>query len=320
MLGKIDRPTISDGRKKKRLFKKGKRKDLKTLIIAIVVIAAIITVFVLGVTTSLKIKTSSYIIEYGNLPKNFDGYKIVQITDYHKGVYANDNKSLADEIKVLNPDIIVMTGDLIDSGAEDINNASELGELLVDIADVIWIKGNHFYKTDQVLAKKLQEKMDSLGVISLVNDSYVITEDNESIEFCGLDDPERLYSAKMLPGEYSKVASQKAMERFLSETVESSDDSVWFKILLSHRYSIYDSFPEKGFSLAMAGHSHGGQFKLPWGVDLIGYDLSLFPKVKSGYNNIDGMPLIVSSGLGTSNINLRLYNPPEIVCVELKSK
>ncbi len=315
-----DKSSITSGRKRKKLFKGEKRKVSKALLILIGVAAAFIAVFIFGIVTSQKLRTRNFVIEYGNLPENFDGYKIVQITDYHLGVYGNENKKLISEIIEAQPDIIAMTGDFIDSSSKDIDNVLDLAESLTEISTVLWIKGNHFYKTDEILAAQLKKKMDDLGVISLTNECYSVTIEGESISFCGVDDPERLYAAGELPGEYTKAASSRAMERFLDETDEADDSNAWFKVLLSHRYSIYDEFPEHGYSLALAGHSHGGQFKLPWGVDLIGYDLKLFPKVKSGYNDINGMPLIVSSGLGTSNINLRLYNPPEIVAVELKTK
>ena len=306
--------------KKKKLFKAEKRKEQKILLIAGAMLTALIVLFVLGIVFSTNIKTQSYIIEYGNLPSNFDGYKIVQITDYHKRVYANDNKTLAEDIKALEPDIIVMTGDLIDSGAKDIENPVDLMERLAQISDVVWIKGNHFYKTDQQLAKELQEKMDGLGVISLINECYTVEKDGQNILFCGVDDPEKYFAAEKLPQEYVSAASQNAMVRFLDETEKSAAGMNGFKVLLSHRYSMYYKFPEYGYSLTLAGHSHGGQLKLPGGFDLIGYNLKLFPKVKSGYNDINGMPLIVSSGLGVSNLNLRLYNPAEIVLIELKSK
>ncbi len=320
MLKNKDKSTISNGRKKKKLFKSEKRKVSISLFIVIGILVAIIAVFVLGILSSRQLVTKNFIIEYGNLPQSFDGYKIVQVTDYHLGVYANSNTELVAEIKKAQPDIIVMTGDFIDSSSKNIDNISELAESLRSITAVLWIKGNHFYKCDEKVAASLQDKMDSLDVISLTNECYTATIEDESISFFGVDDPERLYSASELPGEYIKTASKKAMERFLDELDNCGDESVWFKVLLSHRYSMYENFQEHGYSLALAGHSHGGQLKLPWGIDLIGYNLKLFPSVKSGYNDINGMPLIVSSGLGTSNINLRLYNPPEIVVVELKVK
>jgi predicted MPP superfamily phosphohydrolase len=317
---KTNLTSITIESKKRKLFKSERRKEQKILLIAVAVIVLILVYIVVGIATSLKIKTSTYVIEYGNLPVNFDGYKIVQITDYHKGVYGNENKALVDGIRALEPDIIVMTGDIIDKSSDDIENITDLCQSLCGIAPVLWIRGNHFYKADEALAEELEGVLEEMGVISLVNECYIVSRDGQNIKFCGVDDPENLYSGEDLPSEYVKSASYSAMERFLAETEENSNGEDGFKILLSHRYSVYEKFPEYGYSLAFAGHSHGGQLKLPGGIDIIGYNLKLFPKVKSGYNDIDGMPLIVSSGLGTSNLNLRLYNPPEIVLVELKSK
>ncbi len=317
---KKEKTILNNVAKNKRLFKSEKRKEQKILLIVFCVIAVFITLFVLGITSSLKIKTQSFIIEYANLPKNFDGYKIVQISDYHKGVYANSNEGLISAIVEIEPDIIVITGDLIDKDSKDIKNITELCEGLADIAPIVWIKGNHFYKTDESLAQELEKMLESIKAVSLVNECFMVSRDGENIKFCGVDDSENLYAGEELPEEYSRAASIKAMERYLEETEKNSDGEDGFKILLTHRYSVYEKFPEYGYSLALAGHSHGGQLKLPGGIDLIGYNLKLFPKIKSGYNNINGMPLIISSGLGVSNLNLRLYNPPEIVFIELKNK
>ena len=106
--------------KKRRLFKSGKRKEQKVLIIAIGIISVLLVLFAVGVATSLKIKTRSYIIEYANLPKKFDGYKIAQLTDYHKGAYGNGNETLISAVEAAGPDIIVFTGDLIDKNSKDI--------------------------------------------------------------------------------------------------------------------------------------------------------------------------------------------------------
>ena len=319
MKTKRDRNTILRSQRR-RLFKSDKRKEQKILIIAISIISAFLILFAVGIASSLKINTRSYIIEYANLPVNFDGYRIVQLTDYHKGVYGNGDGALLSAVKSAEPDIIVLTGDIIDKKSKDIINITHLCESLTDIAQVLWVRGNHFYKADETLAAELEKKLSDMGVVSLINECYVVSRDGENIKFCGVDDPENYYAAQELPGEYLNTASAMAMTRFLEETEKNSNGQNGFKILLTHRYSIYKKFPEYGYSLALAGHSHGGQIKLPGGLDMIGYNLKLFPKVKSGYNDIDGMPLIVNSGLGVSNLNLRLYNPPEIILIELKNK
>ena len=314
------RNSLSIESKKRRLFKSEIRKEQKILLTVIVIVAALLVLLVLGVVSSLKLTTENYIIEYANLPKNFDGYKIAQITDYHKKIYANQNETLIKEMEKVSPDIIVMTGDLIDKNSKDIDSIAELTDALVDIAPVLWIRGNHFYKSDEEVSAQLEKTLTDMGVISLLNQCYVVTREGENIKLCGVDDPERLYKFDELPGEYASKASIKAMKRFLDETEQNSNGENGFKILLTHRYTIYNEYPEYGYSLTLAGHSHGGQLNLPGGRDLIGHNLKLFPKIKSGYNDIKGMPLIVNSGLGTSNLNLRLYNPPELVVVELKNK
>ena len=140
-MDKKEKTILNNGIKRKRLFRSEKRKEQKILLIVFCIIAVFITLFVLGITSSLKLKTQSYIIEYANLPKNFNGYKIVQISDYHKGIYGNDNDSVLSAVIALEPDIIVMTGDLIDKNSDDIINITGLCEGLADIAPIVWVRG-----------------------------------------------------------------------------------------------------------------------------------------------------------------------------------
>ncbi|MCK5128457.1 MAG: metallophosphoesterase [Clostridiales bacterium] len=290
------------------------------LYIIIVLFIISIVLFVWGLLASRELVVRNYTIEYANLPAIFDGYKIIQITDYHNGIYQNDNEVLVNKISEQDPDIILMTGDMIDRKSSEIENIVSLCEELKDTAPIIWVKGNNYYKADPQLAEELSRTLNDMGIIVLSNNCYNIEKETEHISFCGLDDPEQLYSSQELPTEYTKKATQKIIERNIETLKEESNNIGGFKILVSHRFTQYELFPEYGYSLAIAGHSHGGQVKLPFGVEFIGYDFKLFPQIKTGYNNIDGMPLIISSGLGTSNIDIRLFNPPEIVVIELKLK
>lgn len=302
----------------KPLLRVRKRRGNKVYVI-IGIVAFIIAIILLGLVTSTKLVVKDFKIEYENLPKSFDGYKIVQLTDYHKRVYANSNDTLIEKIAPLEPDMILLSGDIIDRTSKDVDNILSLCEKLVDVAPVIWIKGNHFYKSDKDLTAELDTRLPEMGVNLLVNSLLEVKRKDESIVFFGLDDPERFYSSRDLPKEYVEKADEKVIARNLDE-LDKLDTNSQFRILVSHRFTQAHLFEEHHFCLAFAGHSHGGQVKLPGGYELFGESLQIFPKIKSGNNDINGMPLIVSSGLGTSNFDLRLYNPPEVVIVELVAK
>ncbi len=160
--------------KKKRLFKAKISGGLKVLYIISALVLIILILIVWGLVSSRNIKINEYKIAYANLPQVFDGYKIVQLSDYHKGTYKNDNDELIEKVEQLNPDIILLTGDIIDEKSKDIDGISALCKNLVKISEVIWVKGNHFYKADEKIATSLEDTLIDMGVIILENDYHII--------------------------------------------------------------------------------------------------------------------------------------------------
>ncbi len=298
-------------RKKRR---RAKRKPMALLIIFILFGAF----FIGGILNSKNLVVSTYNISYETLPEAFDGFRIAQLSDLHGRSFSNDQGELIDLVRDQQPDIIVLTGDLLDAHDTELTPCTVLCKGLMAIAPVYWIKGNHFHKMkDPTLAKTLHDKLIAMGVVALDDDVTEIKLEDDSIYICGLDDPQRLYPLNKMTAEYAKkvVRSQVISQLDKVENRMSEDN---FRILLTHRPGNADLASERGYALVLAGHTHGGQLCLPGGIEVIGEYTEFFPELKSGYNDINGMPLIITSGLGYSNLKLRLYNPPEIVVTNLK--
>jgi uncharacterized protein len=229
------------------------------------------------------------------IPVDFDGFKILQVSDLHNKEFGKDQEVLVSLTKKIAPDIIVVTGDLIDSNHTDIKAAMDYISQAVLIAPVYFVTGNHEIWSEQytVLAVELVK----YGVNILDNKSIILTKNGAEISLIGLPDGD--------------VISKE------SETVFDSAGKI-FCILLSHRPELLNEYAQENVDLVFAGHAHGGQFRIPFLGGLFAPNQGLFPKYTSGvYTNAD-TTMIVSRGLGNSVIPVRVFNRPELVVVTLR--
>ncbi len=269
------------------------------------------TLFLGGVLLTAKgfdnrLETTHYTVKSKKIPKEFDNFKIVQISDLH-----SDNiPSLVLEIRNEAPDIIVSTGDLVHhTGTYDY--ASALLKKLMDIAPVYAVTGNHdVWRGDYM---EMENELSSLGVKTLHSELVNIERDGAEIALYGIDDP--------------FYVTTKGINEFLESETKKLQQSDAFKILLFHRANWLDYFAEFGFDLIISGHIHGGQVRVPFlgGVASPRSSWSnpggmLFPKYAGGLYEKNGTKMIVSRGLGNPMPIPRLFNRPELVTITLKSK
>ena len=253
-----------------------------------------------------RLEITEYSIESEKIPEEFDGFRIVQISDFH-----NDNHTgISAEIKALHPDIIVSTGDLADDEGS-YAPAVRLCENLVPIAPVYAVTGNHdLWRSDY---NEFEKELSSVGVITLHNERITFQRDNSKISLCGIDDP-------------FSVTRENIMEH-LSDAIAALPKSKYFDILLFHRANLLSELKHHSFDLILSGHMHGGQVRLPWGSGVFSPTSSipsgesmLFPKYFGGYYSYKDTHMIVNRGLGNPMIIPRLFNRPEITVITLKHK
>lgn len=250
---------------------------------------------------------SEYNITSDKIAYSFDGFKIVQISDLHNTKNKKLVKSLILEIKKQDPDIIVITGDIIDSKRYDLQVVVDFLKELKNLAPIYFVSGNH-----EVWSKKYDEISAMLindGVIILDNNFYKITIDGESIYVLGLKDP------SFYPDEISNQINYD-----LEEVINTIDDSNCFKLLLSHRPEMFENYIQTDIDLILTGHAHGGQVRIPFIGGLIAPDQGLFPEYTSGMFSENNTSMIVSRGIGNSILPFRINNRPELVVVTLKSR
>lgn len=249
--------------------------------------------------------------EYRNpkIPVDFNDFKIVQISDLHNKKFGDGQSKLLKKIDDLQPDIIVVTGDLVDRRKFNIVAASDFMEGAVKIAPVYYVSGNHEAWSGKY--KDIKEMLETLEVHVLDDISAKILKNDSEIEIMGLSDPDFLTSSYM---EGTKTDSLEKALKFW----KNSDREDKFRILLSHRPELFQLYAENDMNLIFSGHAHGGQVRIPFIGGLIAPDQGFFPEYTSGSYIKNNSTMFVSRGLGNSIIPLRVFNPPEIVEVTLK--
>lgn len=274
-------------------------------------LAIVVSAFLYYENNSLSVTRISLYFE--KLPKSFNNYKVVQLSDLHEKEFGKDNINLISKIKAESPDVIFITGDLINAAINISRQETKVLNLLKslrNIAPVYYVTGNHEISTYDFYT--LEKKAASDGIVILRNNSTKLSSGNESISLLGIDDPEYAnpssvkLNAKLVTDELNKVTSR----------VEDRN----FKILLSHRPEHFDIYSKKNIDLIFSGHAHGGQIRLPYLGGLYVPNQGLFPKYTEGSYSLGNSTMIVSRGLGNSKRALRIFNKPEIMIVTLLKK
>ena len=281
----------------------GKKK--RTIILAIVAVLLALVVWTVWGNTALELNT--YTVGSKELPDAFDGYRIAQVSDLHNAEFGDRNQRLLEMLREAEPDMIAITGDLIDSRKTNIAVALAFAEEAVKFAPCYYVSGNHEARVPEY--RELKAGLEAAGVTVLDDAQVKIEVSGESITVIGVNDPS--FHADYLTSDAA------VMDRKLSEL--SSEDA-GFAILLSHRPELFDTYVAHDMDLILTGHAHGGQFRLPLIGGLIAPNQGLFPKYNDGLYSEGNTNMIVSRGLGNSIIPFRFNNRPEVVLIELKGQ
>ncbi len=248
------------------------------------------------------IQVNEITIKCETLPEEFIGYKIVQVSDLHNAEFGENNKYLLSLIKEQNTDIIVVTGDIVDSRRTDVQIAREFINNASEIAPVYYVTGNHEARVDMEDEIDFIELNENVNVLH--NQSVLLTKGESEIQLIGVDDPD-----------YKAVTDSEA---YMNERLGLYCDNEYFKILLSHRPELFTIYVKSGMNVVFSGHAHGGQVRLPLIGGVIAPHQGFFPQYDAGLFSENQTNMIVSRGVGDSILPLRINNPPELVVVTLE--
>ena len=271
---------------KKKIFK----------IIRVVVIVFLVVYIVIGLLQN-DLTVSKYAYTGTRLPKEFDGFTIVLISDLHHNNFGNNQSELIEEIEKANPDMIALTGDIVDENHKSLESVENLLAGVVSLAPTYYVTGNHELLEDAVTQYgDLKEMLDSYGVVQLENEGVEVKQGDASINIYGVGFADE-YVENILP--YANEGE--------------------FDILLYHSSNVFGKINKYGYDIVLSGHLHGGGIRLPFVGGVINNDGSLFPKYDAGVFVENESTLFVSRGLGDSVVP-RFYNPPELVVITLESE
>jgi len=269
----------------------------RNIFLLIVILLILLVIWVIYSNTALQVNTIS--IKSEKIPMEFNNFKIAHVSDLHN--YEKTEK-IIEKLKQSEPDIVAITGDIIDGIKPNPDMALSFIREALKISSVYYVTGNHEAYAISAY-KKLREEMINLGVNVLENTAGNIFAGSKSITLTGINDP--------LFDETVNIKDELAHR--LTKILPDNDD---YKILLAHRPEYFDIYCDS-VDLVLSGHVHGGQFIIPFAGGLLSPGYGFFPKYYKGVYKKDDTHMVVSRGIGNSIIPLRINNNPEIVMIEL---
>ena len=276
----------------------------KNAIILVAVSIAFVAIVIWIAWGNSALMVNEIKITNDKIPQSFEGFRIAQVSDLHNAELGKDNNKLIEKLNECEPDIIVLTGDLIDSNHTNLEVALSFARQAIKIAPCYFVTGNHEAWVGSQY-EELKTSLENAGVTVLQDEAIELNYGDECIQLIGLNDPDF--------SERDSFLSESILETKLSQVNISNG----FTILLSHRPECFNVYQNKNIDLVLSGHAHGGQIRLPFLGGVIAPNQGLFPKYDAGIYTENGTTMIVSRGIGNSIIPVRINNRPEIVIIEL---
>ena len=257
------------------------------------------------------IVTETNVVRSAQLPEAFNGLRIVHLSDLHGKQFGEDNARLLAAVEELEPDLIAITGDLIDR-VEQYEMLPALARDLTAIAPTYYVTGNHEWSVEWSgnadAVHTLKEMLTEAGVVVLSNEYTLLEWGESSVVLAGVDDP-------------NGYADQKTAAQLYEEIAEECPDP--FVVLLAHRNDAIEEYAAAGYDLVLSGHGHGGIIRLPFTDGLLSPARTFFPTWTAGAYEVEDTVLFVSRGLGNNTVPIpgfRLFNRPHLPLLILSNQ
>lgn len=269
-----------------------------------ILIATITIIIVLALLAiDVRLKIVQYNITSEKIKKPM---RIALVTDLHSCKYGAVQKTLIDAVDREKPDMILLGGDIFDDEIPDDNTKIFLSAIAKKYP-CYYVTGNHEY-----WSMRVHEMLDWLrahGIVDIGGKTIRTSVNGNEICLSGLNDPD----------EARYTGEGDGMKAELGRAMNERDDAA-FTMLLTHRPSFVNLYKDAGFDLVLAGHAHGGQWRIPGVLNgVFAPDEGFFPKYAGGFYHFDnGGEMIVSRGLARESTRVpRLFNRPELVIINL---
>ena len=246
------------------------------------------------------------------------GFDAVVISDLHGERFGKDNEKLIRRIQELDPDVIIMAGDMIGDDDSSDEELCALIKELIETAPVYYGYGNReiaYMEAGEDRETTFPQHLKEAGAVVLEKEFADVPAGSEMIRIGGM------YEYAFGLDDKNSVASLPEPDKNFLTQFESTDS---FRLMISHRSDSYifgDASSYWNIDLVVSGHIHGGQVVLPFAGGLYGADQGFFPKYVHGLYNKDNIQLFVTSGLGSQKeIFPRMNNRPEIALLHIRSE
>ena len=231
--------------------------------------------------------------------------RLVLLTDLHSCAYGAGQRKLLDAVEAQHPDLVLLGGDIVDDDPSlDEENAWTVVRALAERYPTFYVTGNHEFWGGR--PEELKRRMEAYGATVLEGACETVIFQGQPLGICGVDDP---------------AVGEESWEVQLDRAAAEADPD-YFNILLTHRPERVDRYEGRGFDLVLAGHTHGGQWRIPGLLNgLLAPNQGFFPQYAGGRYQIGESALIISRGLARESTRIpRLFDPPEVVVVDVLSE
>lgn len=254
-----------------------------------------------------RLTISRFSVRSARLPEEFDGFSIVQLSDLHSKCFGSDQSRLLHRVNQLAPDLVCITGDLIDKRRYRRNGIAPALTLCRELArerPVVFVSGNH--ETALPFYPQLRRALKNMGVMVLEDQAVRLYREGAALYLCGLRDPAFYWE--------NRVPFRREVFRLCREAQGD------FTLLLCHRPEPLEEYGAAGADLVLSGHAHGGQFRVPGAGPLWMPNQGIFPPLAEGAHQFGNTTMVISRGLGNSLFPQRLLNWPEVVYITLNRR
>lgn len=270
-----------------------KKKNLRVLLPAAAVAVAAAAA---ALNTHLTIR--NYEVETDEVSRPI---RLLLLTDLHSCDYGEGQRELLDVVEGQHPDLVLLGGDILDDDpALPEENAWTVVEALGRSYPTFYVTGNHEFWSGQV--EEIKARMTESGVTVLEGEGQTVVFQGQPIYICGIDDP---------------AAGTDVWQAQLTQATRGAGEG--FSILLTHRPERTSAYEGRGLDLILAGHAHGGQWRIPFLLNgLLAPNQGFFPAYAGGRYTLGESTLIVSRGLARESTRVpRIFNPPEVVVIDV---
>ena len=285
------------------------------LIISILLIVCILMICLISYIENRKLVVTEYTIKNRRVPSGFQGFRIAQLSDLHNACFGPANEILFERLKCCEPDIIVVTGDMIvGKPDQDVLFAADTMNALCDIAPVYFSMGNHelrasiYTDTYKDMWETFRNRLDP-RIHMLLDRTETYEKNGDRIFFHGLN---------LTPELYRRWVRTQMPQEYLEQLFGTCDPDS-FHIFLAHNPEYFEEYAAWGADITFSGHVHGGMIRIPFLGGVISPLIRIFPRYDKGLFERNGKYMVLSGGLGNHTFKIRVNNVPEIVLVVLNN-